>query len=78
MDTSYIILGIGVLVLVASLFSNKEGSTSLIFGVVVFLGIIVGLYNNPNIETFILILLFVTLYFFYTRRYWRNLENFRA
>jgi hypothetical protein len=77
MDSLNMYLLFGVLILFASLFSSTEGSTSLIFNIVVFLAILVGLYRNPNIESFLFILVVVSMYFFYTRRYWRNSEGFR-
>jgi len=77
MDSLNMYLLFGVFILFASLFSSREGSTQLIFNILMFLAIIVGLYNNPNIESFLFILVVVSMYFFYTRRYWRNREGFR-
>jgi 4-amino-4-deoxy-L-arabinose transferase-like glycosyltransferase len=77
MDSLNMYLLFGVIILIASLFSNKQGSTTLIFNILIFLAIIAGLYNNPNIESLLFILLAVSVYFLYTRRYWRNREGFR-
>ena len=77
MDSLNMYLLVGIVILVASLFSKTEGSTILIFNIIVFLAIIVALYNNQNIETFLFILVAVSMYFFYTRRHWRNREGFR-
>ena len=77
MDSLNMYLLVGVAILIASLFSDKEGSTTLIFNILMFLGIIAAMYKNPNIETFLFILVAVSMYFFYMRRYWRNREGFR-
>jgi len=77
MDSLNMYLLVGVAILIASLFSDKEGSTTLIFNILIFISIIVALYNNQNIESFLFILVAVSMYFFYTRRHWRNREGFR-
>ena len=77
MDSLNMYLLFGFLILLASLFRSTEGSTSLIFNILVFMGIIVALYRNQNIESFLFILVVVSMYFFYTRRHWRNPEGFR-
>jgi hypothetical protein len=54
------------------------GYMSLIFNIIIIVAVVYGLYRNPNVETFLLIVLVVSMYYFYTRRYWRNLENLRS
>lgn len=68
---------IGVVALLASLFSTKKGSSNLIVSIIAILAIIVAMYNNPNVETLIIIVFVVSMFFFVTNRYWRSTEGFQ-
>ena len=68
---------IGLVALIASLFSTKQGSSNLIVSIIAILGLIIALYNNPNVETLMIIVFVVSLFFFVTNRYWRSAEGFQ-
>lgn len=76
MEVLYGFILIGIVALLMSLFSSKQGSSNLILSIIGILALIVTLYNNPNIETFIIIVFVVSMFFFVTNRYWRSAEGF--
>jgi len=76
MEVLYMFMLVGVVALIMSLFSVKKGSSTLIISILSIFAIIAALYNNPNIETLILIVFVVSMFFFITNRYWRNSEGY--
>jgi len=77
MEVLYMFILIGLVALIASLFSSKQGSSNLIVSIIAILGLIIALYNNPNVETLMMIVFVVSLFFFVTNRYWRSAEGFQ-
>jgi len=78
MEAVYLAVGFATCALAMSVFSNKQGSTTLILSIVMMMGIAVGLYMNPNVETFMMIVFVVSMFFFVSNRYWRNVEGLRV
>ena len=77
MEVLYGFILIGIVALLMSLFSSKQGSSNLILSIIAILGMIIALYNNPTVETLMMIVFIVSLFFFVTNRYWRSAEGFQ-
>jgi len=77
MEVLYGFILIGIVALLMSLFSSKQGSSNLILSIIAILGMIIAIYNNPNVETLMMIVFVVSLFFFVTNRYWRSAEGFQ-
>jgi len=77
MEVLYGFILIGIVALLMSFFSTKQGSSNLILSIIAILGMIIAIYNNPNVETLMMIVFVVSLFFFVTNRYWRSAEGFQ-
>jgi hypothetical protein len=76
MDLTVIVSILAVLVLLASLFSPKQGVTTVVLSILIPIGAIVGLAISPNSETLFITLILVSLFVYGGNRYWRNVEGF--
>jgi hypothetical protein len=67
---------VGILVLLASLFSTKQGVTATVVSILIPAAAVVGLTMSPNPETLFIILSVVSTLVYGGGRYWRNIEGF--
>lgn len=77
MDSSLMMVPIvGFLIFLASLFSNKKGTTTTVVSILIPICAVIGLAMSPNPETLFIILIIASVIVYGGGKYWRNIEGF--